>query len=148
MATTERSAAPALEIRRTFASPPQRVNEAWTDPKALTRWFGPSDDFTVVVHELDLRVGGTYRIELRDPSGAAHTATGTYRELRAPHRLAFTWRWAERPEMKDTLVTIDLTARDGGTELRLAHTQFESDEDRGNHEKGWQGCLDRLSRLG
>jgi uncharacterized protein YndB with AHSA1/START domain len=101
-----------------------------------------------VVHELDLRVGGADRIEMRDPGGAVHTATGTYRELRAPNRIAFTWRWAERADMKDTLVTIDLTARDGATELVLVHSQFESQDDRDHHEQGWQGCLERLSRLG
>lgn len=133
----------SLEVRRVIAAPPASVYDAWTVPTLLTRWFAPSDEFTVVVHVADTREGGKYRIEMRHRSGASHIAIGEYRELARPSRLAFTWRW-EGSEMPDTLVTIDLRPADAGTELVLTHSQFPLPSQRDEHTKGWTGCLSRI----
>lgn len=137
----------SLEMRRTYAAPPERVFRAWTEAGALASWFCPSEDFTVTVHALEPEVGGLYRVEMRHRSGATHTATGTYHELVPGARLRFTWRWEESPAMTDTLVTIDLLARGAGTELVLTHEQFQNEGQRVEHGKGWTGCLDRLGQM-
>src|SRR5262249_55622945 len=84
-----------LTITRTFNAKPEAVFKPWTDPQALMRWFAPSDDFTTPVAEVDPRVGGRYRIQMKDPAGQFHTVRGTYREVTPPARLVFTWTWEE-----------------------------------------------------
>lgn len=137
------SPTPSLEVRRTVRASPERVYDAWTTPDALARWFAPSADFTTIVHALDLRVGGQYRIEMRHSSGASHVAVGNYRELVRPVRLSFSWRWEDSP-MTDTVVTIELTPVGTSTDLVLRHTDFSTEADRDEHLKGWTGCLARI----
>jgi uncharacterized protein YndB with AHSA1/START domain len=91
-------------------------------------------------------VGGGYRIVMRDPDGTLHDVAGVYREIVPGRRLAFTWAWRGTPEA-ETLVEIDLRARNGGTELTLSHTKFAAEGVRDMHEKGWVGCVGRLERL-
>ena len=143
MATVD-TASHSLQVRRHLVAPPKKVFQAWTDRAHLARWFAPSPDFKIVVHELDVRPGGGYRIEMRHPDGSSHIAVGEYRELDAPRWLTFTWRWEGSP-MSDTLVTVELTSKDGGTEVVLTHTLFQSEELRDEHTKGWTGCMAQLA---
>ena len=136
---------PILRIQRTFAAPRDRVYRAWTDAGELTRWFAPGDDYVTKVIELDLRVGGRYRIEMHSPRGNIHCVLGTYREVRAPERLVFTWCW-EGKDMGETLVTVEFRERGPSTEVILTHEVFPTQEVRDEHTKGWNGCLDRLAK--
>ncbi len=47
----------------------------------------------------------------------------------------------------DTLVTIELLSKDGGTEIVLTHTLFQTEAQRDQHAKGWTGCFARLVPL-
>jgi uncharacterized protein YndB with AHSA1/START domain len=143
MATVD-AASHSLQVKRHVGASPQQVYRAWTDRAQLARWFAPSPDFEIVVHELDPRTGGSYRIEMRAPDGSSHVAVGEYRELEAPRRLTFTWRWEGSP-MADTLVTVELTSKGDGTEVVLTHTLFQSEEQRDQHTEGWTGCLTQLA---
>lgn len=134
----------SLEVRRHIPAPPAAVFDAWTKPELLTRWFSPTVDHAVIVHLVDVRVGGRYRIEMRHEGGKSHIAVGEYRELAPPSRLSFTWRWEGSP-MADSLVTLEFREHpDGGTELVLVHNQFATVAERDNHLAGWTGCLTRL----
>src|SRR5262249_62301416 len=54
---------PSFTLRRRLRASPSQVFSAWTDPKKIVRWFGPRDTRQdSVVAEMDLRVGGRYRI--------------------------------------------------------------------------------------
>ncbi len=140
------SDAPILRLERTFAAPRERVFRAWTDAAELARWFAPTDGHTTKVIELEVRVGGRYRVEMHPPSGNVHTVTGTFREIRPPDRLVFTWAW-EGKDMGETLVTLELQDRGGSTELVLTHELFPTQELRDQHNQGWDGCLSRLVKL-
>ena len=59
-----------LEISRRYEAPPERVWQAWTDPQALSQWFGPGESKSVTRAELDVRPGGDYTIAFRTPDGA------------------------------------------------------------------------------
>lgn len=147
MVTSTDKTTHSLQVRRTIPASPQRVYQAWTDPKILADWFAPSADFTTIVHGADARVGGAYRIEMRNASGASHIAVGEYRELVPGKRLAFTWRWAEKAGMTETLVTVEFQPEGTQTVVVLTHTLFQTPADRDDHTKGWNGCLSRLAAL-
>ena len=135
-----------LQLKRTFAAPRERVFRAWTDPAGLQQWFAPTDEYTAVV-EVDLRVGGTYRIEMLSPKGNRYCVRGTYREIKPPEKLVYTWSWENEPEMGNTLVTVEFHDRGGATEVILTQEFFPTEKAREEHNKGWSGCLDRLAKI-
>jgi uncharacterized protein YndB with AHSA1/START domain len=145
MAEAERKAENlVLTLRRKLAVPRERVFRALTTPEELMRWFGPSDDFRVPSAEVDLRVGGRYRIAIIGPSGNQLAVGGTYREIHPPERLQYTWRWEDGGD--ETLVTFALRDLGGDTELTLTQERFATAESRDRHNEGWSGSLDRLER--
>lgn len=138
----------SLRLRRTFAAPRERVFRAWTEPAALKRWFRAADGHTTPVAEVDLRVGGRYRLGMQPPdSDTVLVVGGIYQEVLPPARLVFTWRWegadAGEPE---TLVTVEFHERGAMTDVELIHEQFAGVAQRDQHAQGWQGCLDGLAR--
>ncbi|MDB5070273.1 MAG: putative glutathione S-transferase-related transrane protein [Candidatus Eremiobacteraeota bacterium] len=139
-------AVPALVLRRTYKAPRQRVFDAWTKPELAAKILGPGD-VTVPEIEMDVRTGGTYRLVMLMPDGERMNVGGTYREVRAPERLAMTWRWEEDDPADefDTLLTLDFNEVAGGTELVLTHEQLASVESRDRHADGWGKILDQLA---
>src|SRR5436190_169793 len=91
--TTKTAENVKLEIKRLIKAPRERVFDAWTRPEQLKQWMGPDEDMTIASVKIDLRVGGKFRIQMKAPDGESYTAVGTYREVRAPERLVFTWDW-------------------------------------------------------
>ena len=136
---TEAVATPVLELDRALAAPPDRVFRAWTDPDELARWFCPNPDLPTTA-EVDLRVGGAYRIRM-----GTFEVAGAYRKIDPPRTLAFTWGWATDAEPARMLVTVTLAPLDGGgTRLRLRHERFADAEERASHAWGWTRSLERL----
>ena len=137
---------PSLTIVRSFRAAPEKVWRALTQPEALKQWMAPTDEFTIPVAESDLRVGGRYHIVMRSPDGEQHDVNGAYREVVLNRKLVYTWVWKSTPE-RESLVTMELRAAGGGTELTLRHEQFFDEEARDKHQQGWTGCVGRLERL-
>ena len=144
--TRRQTSATTLRLARTFPVSRERVFKAWTTPQALKRWFAPADAYETPEVEVDLRVGGNYRIVMLSPEGERHTVYGEYREINPPKRLVFTWAWESWLESEETLVTVEFLERGGETELILTHQRFPNAEVREKHRKGWSGCLDRLPK--
>ena len=134
-----------LHLKRTFAATREKVFRAWTDPEALKRWWGP-EGFSTPAAEIDLRVGGKYRIAMRSPHGDTYQLVGTYREVRPPEKLVYTWAWEAEPEQGETLVTVEFLDRGDSTEVILTHELFPNEKVRDEHGKGWTGSLDRLAK--
>jgi uncharacterized protein YndB with AHSA1/START domain len=144
MATPDTTAQVTLRLERTLAAPPERVFAAWTQAEALSRWFGPTDQYRCIVHACDPRPGGRYRIEMRHSGGNAHIVGGEYREV-VPHaKLVFTWAWETGVAPGETLVTVRLEPEGAGTKLTLVHERFPNAEVCEKHRQGWTGSLARL----
>lgn len=137
-----------LEVTRAFAAPRERVFRAWTDSKELNQWFAPSEDYSTIA-EVDLRVGGTYRIAMKHrKKEITHVAVGTFREVRPPEKLVYTWSWeGEHDNIGDTVVTVEFRDLGGSTEIILTHEFFPNEKARDEHTKGWAGCLERLEKF-
>ena len=133
---------PSLTLKRHLNAPPERVYAAWTDPQKLKTWFGPQHIETLRA-EADARVGGRFRMVMRDADGEEHDVSGVYREVVPNRKLTYTWVWKDSPE-RESLVTMELRALGSDTEFTLRHEQFADAEAATKHEHGWTGCLARL----
>jgi uncharacterized protein YndB with AHSA1/START domain len=138
----------SLEIKRVIKAPRQRVYAAWTDPAQMKQWFGPEK---VQTRELiaDARVGGEFRWDLINPEGEEMTIRGEFRELKPDKKIVFTWHWKDDEVWKNhvSIVTIELSDANGGTELRLAHEQLPNEASRDGHTSGWNSVLDKLEKF-
>jgi uncharacterized protein YndB with AHSA1/START domain len=137
---------PSLTITRHYAVAPEKVWRAWTEPQALSRWFGPADTESVTSADLDVRVGGQYAIAFRTADGQEHRVSGVYQEVVPPRRLSFTWAWQSTPD-RVSFVAIEFEAKDAGCELRFRHDRFFDQQARDNHERGWTGTFTKLDEF-
>ncbi len=148
MTTQETRSEITLNLTRTYSAPREEVFRAWTEPEALKRWFAPSDEFSTPIAEVDLRVGGAYRIGMKPPDQEdMFIVVGTYREVQPPERLVFTWSWEEGMDVGETLVTVQFRDLGGSTEVVLTHELFPNEQARDKHNEGWSGCLERLEKI-
>ena len=132
-----------LTMTRTLSANPARVFAAWTRAESLKKWFCPGKDMTVPVAEVDLRVGGGYRIVMQNKDGETYSPSGTFEKIEPDALLVFTWKWADSELV--TRVTVKLEALGPEqTQLTLIHEGFPESEIRDRHSEGWTGCLDRL----
>lgn len=137
----------AFELGRRFRAGPETVFRAWTRPEALKRWWCPNGWAPTAI-EVDLRVGGGYRIAMsRLGAGADVSVCGRFLEVRRPQKLVYTWRWEGAfEEMPKTIVTVTFDEFPGGTELTLRHAGFADDGSRRQHRSGWVAACARMDR--
>jgi uncharacterized protein YndB with AHSA1/START domain len=110
-----------------LSAPRLLVFRACTVPELLAEWWGPRG-FTSPGIELDLRVGGRYRIAMQPPEGELFYLTGEFREVDPASRLAYTFRWEEpNPDDQETVVTLSLRERGEFTELTLDQGPFATE---------------------
>lgn len=137
----------ALEMKRVIRAARPLVFKALTEPAELAKWWGPSG-FTAPSVEVDLRVGGSYRIAMQPPDGDLFYLSGEFREVDPPARLAYTFRWEDPdPDDQETLVTLTLLDLNDSTELVLTQAEFATEGRRALHDQGWTDALDRLQEL-
>jgi uncharacterized protein YndB with AHSA1/START domain len=121
--TVERTSERELVVTRTFNAPARIVFEAWTKPELFRRWWVPkSMGMSLLACEMDVRVGGTYRLlfALGDIEAAFF---GTYREVIPHSRLVWT-----NEESDDGAVTTVTFEELGGKTLLVMHELYPSKE--------------------
>src|SRR4030088_1198041 len=74
-----------IVLTRVFDAPRSLVFDAFSKPELLKRWFGPRG-WSLVVCEVDLKVGGGFRFVMRGPDGKEMGMRGVYREIVPPER--------------------------------------------------------------
>ena len=133
-----------LRIERTFDAPVERVFDAWTSEEVLRRWLHGMTDWETPVAEVDLRVGGTIRIVMRDPAdGTEVGAMGEYRVVEPPRRLVFTWVWDHDPD-RPQLIELEFSEQAGRTSVRMTNSAIPTDGRLRDQERGWHVCYDNL----
>jgi len=120
--TVERKSERELVVTRTFNGPARIVFEAWTKPELFRRWWVPKSMGMVLRScEMDVRVGGTYRLAF-EPDGVAFF--GTYLEVTPPSRLV----WTNEESGEGGPVTTVTFEEIGGQTLLVMHELYPSKE--------------------
>ena len=138
---------PFLSLERHYPVAPQKVWRAWTDPQAVAKWWGPGPGEPVSLAELDVRVGGRFRIVFGGPDGKAHECAGIYKEVVPNRKLVFTWSWPNSTPERISVVTIEFVRSGTGTDLQFRHEQLFDEKVRDDHKRGWSGTLDKLGEF-
>jgi uncharacterized protein YndB with AHSA1/START domain len=104
-----------IVMTRGFNAPRDLVFDAWTRPELLKRWLGVRDGWTMVICEVDLKVGGSYRYVWRHDT-KENWASGIYREI---VRLTawYTLSASNRPGCREAIVTAVFVEEAGRTML-------------------------------
>lgn len=133
-----------LVVRRTIRASAEKLFGAWTEPSQLKSWWGPKD-VRCIGAELDLRIGGSYRIGNQLPDGAIIWIAGEFELIEPPRKLVFTWR-LEEAESASERVTVQFEPAGDATEVIVTHQRIATRQLRQQHEQGWIGCLESLDR--
>lgn len=136
---------PSLTLSRHYPVAPEKVWRAWTDPQAVKLWWGPGPGEPVSAAELDVRVGGRFRIVFGGAQGTEHECAGVYKEVVPNRKLVFTWHWPRTTPERVSVVTIEFRGSPSGTELILKHEQFFDEKARDGHRQGWSALFERLA---
>ena len=139
----------SIELRRTYPAPPNRVFAAWTRPELLKMWWGVADGYTTPLAEVDLKVGGRYRLGMLPPDrDDLIVISGEYQVIEPPEKLVFSWEIESKsgPDMIST-ITLQFLKKGNSTELVLTHEYTGPAEMGENFKEGWGGMLVRLARI-
>jgi len=131
-----------LTLTRQLPFPPERVFDAWLDPKMMARFMLPCEGGLVPEAMSEARVGGQFRVVMQPPGTDGIPHSGTYRVIDRPKRIEFTW--VSPYSVDGSVVTLDFAPKDGGCELTLRHVRFSSEQSRDGHSAGWTTILDQL----
>jgi uncharacterized protein YndB with AHSA1/START domain len=121
--TVDRKSDRELVVSRTVNGPARIVFEAWTRPELLERWWTPkSFPITLLSCEMDVRVGGRYRLVF-DYEGSTMEFFGRYLEVTPHSRLV----WTNDEGDGETITTVTFEETDGKT-LLVVHDLYPSKE--------------------
>lgn len=146
----------SFAISRSFEGPAERVFNLWVDPRKVSRWWGIAGS-KIVLCELDVRVGGCWRIDMRTASGRTYRNGGEYLEIVPNERLVYSdkpdptlveWNGIPPGHSRHTVTFRD----DGATTLVNLEIDFVSEADcrrllRLGMDSGWEQSFDRLESL-
>jgi uncharacterized protein YndB with AHSA1/START domain len=122
--TVERKSERELVVTRTFNGPARIVFEAWTKPELFKRWWVPkSAGMTLLSCEMDVRVGGGYRLEFGRKGSEPMAFFGRYTEVMPHSRLA----WTNEESDDGSVTTVTFEEKDGKT-LLVMHELYPSKE--------------------
>jgi len=101
----------------------------------------------VSVADLDVRVGGRFRLVFGGPDGNEHEAAGVYKEVLPNRKLVFSWCWPRSTPDRVSQITILLRAEGSGTDFEFRHEQFFDEAARDGHQRGWTATFAKLERF-
>ena len=147
--TMERTSERELVVTRTIDGPAHIVFAAWTEPELLKRWWVPrSVPITLLSCEMDVRVGGTYRLVFQVDPTTTMAFFGRYLEVSPPSRLVWT---NEEGEGDPVVTTLTFEEEHGRTRLvvRDLYPSKGALDDAIASESiaGWAEMLDQLDEL-
>jgi uncharacterized protein YndB with AHSA1/START domain len=136
-----------IRLHRVFTSPPERVYRAFLDPEALVKWMAPNG-FTAKVHQLDAKVGGSYKMSFKNfTTGNGHSFGGKYLELVPNERIVHTDEFDDKNLPGTMQVTITFKKVLVGTEVNITQEGVPDVIPAEACYLGWQESLNLLANL-
>ena len=145
----ERTSERELVVSRTIGGPAHIVFDAWTEPELMKRWWVPrSVPITLLSCEMDVRIGGTYRLFFEVDPTTTMAFHGRYLEVDPPSRLV----WTNEEGEGDAVVTTVTFDEDQGRTRLVVHDLYPSKEAldgaiASESIAGWAEMLDQLDEL-
>lgn len=136
-----------VKLHRVLRSPAERVYRAFLDAQALAKWL-PPHGFTCKVHNLEAKVGGTFRMSFTNfATGQGHSFGGEYLELVPHERIRYTDRFDDPNLPGDIRVTVGLAKVSCGTEVNIVQEGLPQVIPLEMCYLGWQESLAQLATL-
>jgi uncharacterized protein YndB with AHSA1/START domain len=146
---TRRALMPTNTVRlhRVLRAPPERIYRAFLDADAMVKWL-PPHGYTGKVHQMDAKVGGSYRMSFTNFStGHGHSFGGTYLELVPNERIRHTDKFYDPNLAGEMVTTISLKQVSCGTEVGIVQEGIPSLIPTEACYLGWQESLTLLTQL-
>ena len=136
-----------VKLHRVLRATPERVYRAFIDPDAMVKWL-PPNGFTGKVHQIDARVGGTYKMSFTNFStGKSHSFGGKYLELTPHEKIRYDDKFDDPNLPGEMLTTIELRPVFCGTELKITQEGIPEMIPAEACYLGWQESLMLLAKL-
>jgi len=136
-----------IRLHRVLRAAPEKVYRAFLDPDAMAKWL-PPNGFTGKVHEIDAKVGGSYRMSFTNfTTGQSHSFGGTYVELLAHERIRYTDKFDDPNLPGEMKVSVTFKRVLCGTELDVVQEGVPAVIPAEMCYLGWQESLILLAKL-
>jgi uncharacterized protein YndB with AHSA1/START domain len=136
-----------VRFHRVLRAAPERIYRAFLDPAAMVKWL-PPHGFTGKVHQMDAKVGGTYKMSFTNFStGQSHSFGGKFLELVPNERIRHTDAFDDPNLPGEMQTTISLKEVSCGTELNVVQEGIPSAIPAEMCYLGWQESLTLLAQL-
>ena len=148
-AETRTAAAETITLTRICDARPERAFRSWTDPEELKRWYTPDISWAIGRVQVDLRVGGAFRVEFGPAGETPFVEQNEFLEVEPPQRIVWRERVSRRGETIHGPGRCTITFRDlgdGRTEVTVMDTLDRGEEPEGR-TAGWSSTLDGLVAL-
>jgi uncharacterized protein YndB with AHSA1/START domain len=137
----------SVRFHRVLRASADKVYRAFLDPDAMAKWL-PPNGFTGKVHQLDAKVGGTYKMSFTNfGTGHSHSFGGTYHELVPGQRIRYTDRFDDPGLPGEMQTTVTLKQVSCGTELNVVQEGLPEVIPPEACCLGWQESLSLLAQL-
>jgi len=134
-----------VKLTKSINAPIEVVFDAWLNPKTMASFMMPMEGMPEPEVEINAIVNGNFSI-IMEVEGNKLPHSGKYIEIEPSSKLVFTWESPFSPS--ESIVTLVFNKIDDNkTKIELTHAKFDDEESRKNHEGGWSGILNTLSRL-
>lgn len=137
----------SVSLHRVIKATPEKVYRAFTEALALAAWLPPYG-FLATVHQMETKVGGTYKMSFTNFStGNSHSFGGKYLEIEPNRFLKYTDTFDDPNLPGDMITSVWLKKVLGGTELKVIQEGIPSVIPLEMCYLGWQDSLDKLAKL-
>ena len=136
-----------VRLHRVIAAKPEKVYRAFLEPDALARWL-PPNGFTCKVHQMDSKVGGSYKMSFTNfTTGKSTSFGGVYRELVPNEHLRYTDNFDDPNLAGEMQTAVTLKKVSVGTDLAIVQEGIPTAIPLEACYLGWQESLANLARL-
>ena len=137
----------SVSLHKVLKASPEKVFRAFTEANAMAAWLPPYG-FLCTVHELDVKVGGKYRMSFHNFStGNGHSFGGEYLEIRTNEFIKNTDRFDDPNLPGEMITSVWLKKVSVGTEIKILQENIPPAIPVEMCYLGWQDSLDKLTKL-